>query len=114
MDGNKDFSHKSDERLIDEIKFLQIRITELEKAESRHRAFDQLLRKTQFQQKAILNNIPDIAWLKDSNSCYILVNDAFAKECRTGRVMATSPMAEKRISRTFLYAIWSFAGILSV
>ncbi len=81
MGRDKDFSRKSNERLINEIKFLQIRITELEKAESCLRVFDQLLRKTQLQQKAILNNIPDIAWLKDNNSCYILVNEAFAKEC---------------------------------
>lgn len=81
MDENKDLRHKSDEHLGDEIKFLQIRITELEKSESRHKVSDELLRKSQLQQKAILNNIPDIAWLKDNNSSYIAVNDPFAKTC---------------------------------
>ncbi|RBA25225.1 PAS domain-containing sensor histidine kinase [Herminiimonas fonticola] len=33
-------------------------------------------------QKAILNNIPDQAWLKDRDSRYILVNDAFMAACR--------------------------------
>lgn len=33
-------------------------------------------------QKAILNNIPDQAWLKDKDSHYILVNDAFMAACR--------------------------------
>ena len=33
-------------------------------------------------QKAILNNIPDQAWLKDAASRYILVNDAFMAACR--------------------------------
>ncbi|MFJ7567030.1 PAS domain-containing protein [Herminiimonas sp. NPDC097707] len=33
-------------------------------------------------QKAILNNIPDQAWLKDKDSRYILVNDAFCIACR--------------------------------
>ena len=33
-------------------------------------------------QKAILNNIPDQAWLKDRDSRYILVNDAFIAACR--------------------------------
>lgn len=33
-------------------------------------------------QKAILNNIPDQAWLKDKDSRYILVNDAFIAACR--------------------------------
>ena len=32
-------------------------------------------------QKAILNNIPDQAWLKDRESRYILVNDAFIAAC---------------------------------
>lgn len=32
-------------------------------------------------QKAILNSIPDQAWLKDKNSRYILVNDAFIAAC---------------------------------
>jgi len=33
-------------------------------------------------QKAILNNIPDQAWLKDKDSRYILVNEAFIAACR--------------------------------
>jgi two-component system sensor histidine kinase UhpB len=33
-------------------------------------------------QKAILNNIPDQAWLKDSDSRYVLVNEAFIAACR--------------------------------
>jgi len=66
---------------MDEIKFLQARITELEKAEGRHKLSDELLRKTELQQKAILNNIPDIAWLKDKDSKFIAVNDAFGRAC---------------------------------
>jgi len=81
MDGNDNLGHKSDERLSDELKFLQIRITELEKAQSRYRLADQLLRKTELQQKAILNNIPDIAWLKDKDSRFIVVNEAFGRAC---------------------------------
>ncbi len=38
--------------------------------------------KTDEQQKAILNNIPDQAWLKDADSRYILVNEAFVAACR--------------------------------
>ncbi len=37
------------------------------------------LRNTELQQKAILNNIPDMAWLKDTEGRFIVVNDAFAK-----------------------------------
>jgi len=39
------------------------------------------LRKTEFQQKALLNNIPDLAWLKDIQGRYIAVNEPFAKAC---------------------------------
>lgn len=40
-----------------------------------------LLRQIELQQKAILNNIPDIVWLKDKESRFIAVNEAFAKAC---------------------------------
>jgi PAS domain S-box-containing protein len=38
-----------------------------------------LLKETLLQQAAILNNIPDIAWLKDTESRYIAVNEQFVK-----------------------------------
>src|SRR5687767_10919117 len=31
--------------------------------------------------KAILNNIPDQAWLKDAKSRYVIVNEAFQTAC---------------------------------
>ncbi|MCX5700262.1 MAG: diguanylate cyclase [Candidatus Omnitrophica bacterium] len=73
--------NRSDEKLNDEIKFLQIRITELEKSESRYKFSEELLQKTELQQKAILNGIPDIAWLKDKESNFIIVNEAFGESC---------------------------------
>ena len=81
MEDTSNLNNKAEERFDDEIKFLQARITELEKAESRHKLSDDLLRKTELQQKAILNNIPDIAWLKDKESRYVAVNEAFSKAC---------------------------------
>ncbi len=80
MDDNTHLN-KDEEKLSDEIKFLQARITELEKAENRHKLADELLRKTELQQKAIMNNIPDIAWLKDKDSRFIAVNEAFGRAC---------------------------------
>ncbi len=47
-------------------------ITERKKA-------DEVLRETLLQQIAILNNIPDMAWLKDRDSRYIAVNNQFEK-----------------------------------
>ncbi|CAG4925527.1 hypothetical protein R70241_05378 [Paraburkholderia saeva] len=48
--------------------------------------------------RAILNNIPDQAWLKDTESRYILVNDAFIVAC--GR-------AEKEIIGSTPDKVWS-------
>jgi diguanylate cyclase (GGDEF)-like protein/PAS domain S-box-containing protein len=39
------------------------------------------LRDVKFQQKAILDNIPDIAWLKDNQGRFIAVNEAFGRAC---------------------------------
>jgi PAS domain S-box-containing protein len=40
---------------------------------------EELLKETLLQQAAILNGIPDMAWLKDKNSRYVAVNEQFAK-----------------------------------
>jgi PAS domain S-box-containing protein len=42
---------------------------------------EQTLHEIQHQQKAILDNIPDMAWLKNRESTYIAVNEAFGKAC---------------------------------
>ena len=42
---------------------------------------EEMLQETKRQQKAILDNIPDIAWLKDRASRYIAVNEPFIKAC---------------------------------
>jgi PAS domain S-box-containing protein len=42
---------------------------------------EEALRESQRHQKAILDNIPDIAWLKDKESRIIAVNKPFGKSC---------------------------------
>lgn len=42
---------------------------------------EEKLQSIQRQQQAILDNIPDIAWLKDKESRFIAVNDPFGKAC---------------------------------
>jgi PAS domain S-box-containing protein len=49
-------------------------ITEQKRAEEK-------LQKIYLQQEAILNNIPDMAWLKDTESRYIAVNEQFLRIC---------------------------------
>ncbi|WP_298437153.1 PAS domain S-box protein [Geobacter sp.] len=39
------------------------------------------LKALQRQQQAILDNIPDLVWLKDTESRFIAVNEAFARSC---------------------------------
>jgi PAS domain S-box-containing protein len=66
---------------IEEIALLQERIAKLEKSEARHKHTEAALRRSQLHQRAILNNIPDIVWLKDRESRFIAVNDAFGRSC---------------------------------
>jgi diguanylate cyclase (GGDEF)-like protein/PAS domain S-box-containing protein len=72
---------KTNSQLHEEIKSLQVRIAELEKSESRYKVSENLLQKSELQQKAILNSIPDIAWLKNKESKFIAVNIPFAQAC---------------------------------
>ncbi len=48
---------------------------------SRRKQAEQAVHNIQIQQRAILDNIPDIAWLKDRESKFIAVNEAFGKAC---------------------------------
>ncbi|MCX6340123.1 MAG: MEDS domain-containing protein [Candidatus Aureabacteria bacterium] len=48
---------------------------------SERESMEQHLLQAGKQQQAILNNIPDIAWLKDRDSRFIVVNEAFGKAC---------------------------------
>jgi len=52
------------------------------------------LERVQGQQKALLDNIPDIAWMKDAEGRYIAVNEAFGKFCGkdTGAVIGRSAL----------------------
>jgi PAS domain S-box-containing protein len=41
---------------------------------------EEMLKETLLQQTAILNSIPDMAWLKDKNGLYVAVNEQFSKK----------------------------------
>ena len=56
------------------IVFLFVNITIRKKAEDK-------IKQIKLQQEALLNNIPDLAWLKDKLSRFIAVNEPFAKAC---------------------------------
>ena len=63
------------------MKSLQEWMFQLEEIEVKYKTAEAALREIEFQQRAILNNIPDIAWLKDKESRFICVNEAFGKSC---------------------------------
>lgn len=42
---------------------------------------ERILNEIRQQQKALLDNMPDIAWLKDLDSRYLAVNESFAAKC---------------------------------
>ncbi len=46
---------------------------------------EESLHRTHRQQQAILDNIPDMAWLKDTGSRFIMANEALAKACGTNK-----------------------------
>jgi PAS domain S-box-containing protein len=74
-------NNKSEEQFKEEIRLLQERIVKLEKTEARHKYTEDALRKIELQQEAMLNSIPDMAWLKDKDSRFIAVNEAFGRSC---------------------------------
>ena len=74
-------NHNPEENLNSKIESLQKRISWLESSETMYKLAEEKLKKIEFQQRAILNNIPDIAWLKDKESKFIAVNEPFGKAC---------------------------------
>ena len=74
-------NQKTEKQHQEEIEVLQARVLVLEKCETLHKQTEEGLRLTEYQQKAILNNIPDIAWLKDKESRFIAVNEPFGQAC---------------------------------
>ncbi|MBN2224561.1 MAG: PAS domain S-box protein, partial [Deltaproteobacteria bacterium] len=56
-------------------------ITDRKRAEEELSRSNDALRETEKIQKAILDNIPDIAWLKDKECRFIAVNEPFARMC---------------------------------
>ncbi|MFZ2455597.1 MAG: PAS domain S-box protein [Candidatus Altiarchaeia archaeon] len=55
-------------------------ITSLRDISSKKKASDDL-KELKIRQKALLDNIPDMAWVKDENLKYVAVNEAFEKAC---------------------------------
>ena len=65
------------------IQWIDGRLVRLEIATdiTKRKLAEQAVHEIQLQQKAILDNIPDMAWLKDREGRFIAVNEAFGKAC---------------------------------
>ncbi len=48
---------------------------------TRRKQVEEAVRRMERQQRALLDNLPDMAWLKDEESRYIMVNEAVARAC---------------------------------
>jgi two-component system sensor histidine kinase UhpB len=79
MSKEMDYSHKTKAQLIEEIEVLRARICQLEDCGKETLEKERLLRQIKRHQGAVLNNIPDMAWLKDKNGKYLLVNRSFTE-----------------------------------
>ncbi|HWR90557.1 MAG TPA: PAS domain-containing protein [Dissulfurispiraceae bacterium] len=67
--------------LTGQVERLRRRIAELESPGAGEGHREEELRASLLRQNAILNNIPDIAWLKDRESRFIAVNGPFGEAC---------------------------------
>ncbi|MBI5205821.1 MAG: PAS domain S-box protein [Nitrospirae bacterium] len=70
----KRYSHMVSVKLEEKVKELEKTLEERKKAEDN-------IKQIVSQQQAILNNIPDMAWLKDKESKFIAVNEPFGNAC---------------------------------
>ncbi|MEQ8224042.1 MAG: PAS domain S-box protein, partial [Candidatus Eremiobacterota bacterium] len=66
-------------RLVRDVKGKELYLEGFLEDISEGKSKDEALRKIQSQQKAMLDNIPHIAWLKDKDSRFIAVNASFLK-----------------------------------
>lgn len=71
---------KSKAQLVEEIKELRQRCDDLDKSAQESTLEEARSSEVIWQQQAILDNIPDNVWHKDSEGLYVSVNDPFCKE----------------------------------
>ena len=57
------------------------RVIEIARNITDRKKVEERLKDIHLEQKAILDNIPDIAWLKDKEGRFIAVNEPFGKSC---------------------------------
>ncbi|MHB8908129.1 MAG: PAS domain-containing hybrid sensor histidine kinase/response regulator [Syntrophales bacterium] len=72
---------KTNHELIEENALLKHRIKELEQGESERKQREKSLQKKLIDLIAITDNLPFLAWLKDSEGRFIAVNKPFARSC---------------------------------
>ena len=70
-------SDKTREQLLKELEKSNKKIVELEKSEAKHKQIEKMLDQKMREMEIFINNIPHMAWLKDSDSNFILANQKF-------------------------------------
>jgi len=69
----------TEKELMDELNQMRRRDAQLQAIQAEHERTKKTLRDTLSRQDAILDNIPDMVWLKDLDSRFLIVNEAFVK-----------------------------------
>jgi PAS domain S-box-containing protein len=85
-DGSYRNVHSSSKRIVEAGSVVGLMgvlsdITERKRAEEELRLLTVSLTESERRLKALINNIPDIAWLKDAESRFIAVNEPFGRSC---------------------------------
>lgn len=70
---------KTQAELVHEIIDLRKRCAKLEKSARECKLAEERISEVMWQQQAILDNIPDMAWLKDKKGRFVAVNEPFSK-----------------------------------
>src|SRR5208337_960975 len=72
---------KTKAELRKEISFINKKIKKLERKETAYKQLEKALRNRESYLSAIIENQPGLVWLKDKESRFLAVNQAFALSC---------------------------------
>ena len=83
MDVEHDMTdeHQTGDHPAEELRELRVRVDKLTKTEAELREALRTLQETAVFPRALLDSVPDLAWIKDSDGKFVLANEAFVNHC---------------------------------
>ena len=73
--------HQTGDHQAEELRELRVRVDELTKTETELRERLQKLQDAAVFPRALLDSVPDLAWIKDEEGKFVLANEAFIRHC---------------------------------